>query len=680
MQFLKPIIPCILTLFCIALILLSILPLGVSQTPQLLNPLNIPKFVNQLTSAPPIYTPINITDDNNNLIRQEYTIKVTQFNQQILPSGFPVTKVWGYEGEAHDPITGLQLGSIASTPGCSFESIQGIPVQVKWVNNLIDSNGTPLSYMLPVDSSIHWANPKDLPMDMTHATPSYPPGDSEVQSSVAIVTHLHGGEVQSSSDGHPEAWWTADGKHGPTYSTQTQTEDNSVVYTYPNSQPPTQLWYHDHALGLTRLNVLSGLAGFYLIRNQTDPIAPLLPIGEYEIPLAIQDRSFYTDGSLYYPTEGNTPDVHPYWQSSFLGDAIVVNGQAWPNVNVKQGQYRLRILDGSNSRFYQLAFSNGMEFTQIGSDGGYLRAPVKLTSKIIAPGERIDILVDFSSFAAGQKIVLQNIFESTQNKQTTGQVMQFTVVNKHGFSPKQLPANLNPTLNGDFPSLQSSGKQRILTLTNIADATGSQSMLLDGQKWSAPISEKPELGSTEDWVIVNPLMEAHPIHLHLVQFQIVSRQKFDIANYLKEWQRLNGETPFDKATVNVESLKPYLKGVANGPSYSEQGWKDTAIVNSGEVLTIRSRWAQQNGDSYSFDATVGPGYVWHCHMLEHEDNEMMRPYQVVSSTTGPFEFSAVTIEIIALFSVIVVVVLALIYFKRFRHSSKEKEIIVAQIG
>lgn len=653
-----------------AAMVLSVLPLGTSQTPQLLDPATIPKFTNQLSGPPPIYTPNNITDNNGKLVRQEYTVKVSQFTQQILPTGLPATKVWGYEGEAHDAITQQPLGDVAGTPGGTFEAIQGVPVQVKWVNNLLDSNGQPLSYMVPVDSTIHWANPNSLPMDMTGTAPSYPPGNAEAQASVAIVTHLHGGEDSSGSDGNPEAWWTADGKHGPAYSTAVQTEANSAVDQYPNGQQPTTLWYHDHALGLTRLNVLSGLAGFYLIRNPDDATAQLLPSGEYEMPLAIQDRSFYTDGSLYYPTEGNSPDVHPYWQPTFLGNTIVVNGEAWPNMNVKQGQYRLRILDGSNSRFYQLAFSNGMEFTQIGSDGGYLEAPVTLTSKLIGPGERIDILVDFSSLMVGQKVVLQNTLESGQNNQTTGQIMQFTVADGKGFAPQQLPSSLNPTLSGDFPTLQPSGKQRILTLTEVAGSSGSQSMLLDGQTWDAPVSETPELGSTEDWVLVNTLMDTHTIHLHLVQFQIVSRQSFDIGSYLYQWELLNGQPPFNHTTQNMPSLDPYLTGAKNGPAESEQGWKDTVVVNSGEVVTIRIRWAEQNGNPYPFDATAGPGYVWHCHILEHEDNEMMRPYTVIAAPTAPLGIDSVTIDIIVASAVIIAVVMAILYFKHFRHRSR----------
>ena len=663
----KPQAGLFLTVFCFTIFLSAITPVVLSQTPQLLDPSKIPQFVNQLDRAPSVFIPINITDNLGNLVRQEYTVSVSEFTQQMLPTvtsdgkptGFSSTKVWGYIGEAKNSITGETMGSVASTPGSTFEAIQGVPIQVKWVNNLVDASGKPLSYMLPVDPTLHWANPNNMPMDATRTMPAYPPGDAEVQTPVPIVTHLHGGEVQSTSDGNPYSWWTADGKHGPAYNTAVPTEANSAVDIYPNEQQPTTLWYHDHALGLTRLNVLSGLAGFYILRNPNDPVEKLLPQGEYEVPLAIQDRSFLTDGSLYYPTEGINPTIHPYWQDSFLGNTIIVNGEAWPNMNVKQGQYRFRILDGSNSRFYSLSFSNGMAFTQIGTDGGYLKAPAPSTSKLIAPGERIDILVDFSKIPVGQKIILENYAANKEISQQMRQIMQFTVTDWKGFAPKQLPANLNPTLSDNFPTLLSTDKQRILTLTDVADTDGTPRMiLLDGQKWSSRISEKPELGSTEEWILVNPTMNAHPIHVHLVQFQVIKRQTFDVIAYMNEWSSLNGDPPLNHTTVNVQSLDQYLKDTSSDPSTSEKGWKDTVIVNSAEVVTIRLRWTEQNGDPFPFDATVGPGYVWHCHLLEHEDNEMMRPYAVVSLTQNlSFEIAVVIVVIVVVIAALVILMI-----------------------
>src|SRR3990170_3255893 len=242
----------------------------------------------------------------------------------------------------------------------------------------------------------------------------FPPGYPEAQSPVPLVAHLHGGEVQSYFDGGPDEWFTSDGKQGLGYSTLIPTNNNSAVYYYPNMQQPATLWYHDHALGVTRINVMSGLAGFYFLRDPADPIAPLLPSGKYEVPLAIQDRTFLTDGSFWFPNVGINPTTdHPYWMPEFFGNTIMVNGKVWPNMNVDRTMYRLRLLDGSNARLYTLTFvdqSTGMPLPiiQIGTDGGYLKAPVSLTQLTIAPGERAVILVDFRGLAPGTKVLLKN--------------------------------------------------------------------------------------------------------------------------------------------------------------------------------------------------------------------------------------------------------------------------------
>ena len=614
-----------------------------AQTSSFLDPMSIPQWTNKL-EIPPVYTPINITDSSGTLIRQEYAINVTEFKQQILPTvdsngrstGFGLTTVWGFEGEANDAISGISLGSVESTPGGTFEAIQGVPVQVKWTNDLVDASGDPLGNLFKVDPTIHWANPNNMEMPNPATSSDFPLGYPQAQSPVPISIHLHGGETPSASDGNPLAWWTANGLHGPDYNTALSTDANSAVMVYPNQQQPTTLWYHDHSLGLTRLTVISGLAGFYLLNGPDDPVAPLLPSGEYEIPLAIQDRTFLTDGSLYFPSEGTDPSVHPYWNPTFLGNTIMVNGKVWPNVDVKQGQYRLRILDGSNSRYYTLHFSNSMVFTQIGSDGGYLKTPAQLTSLTIAPGERVDLLVDFSKLQPGEKVTLQNqgIFLTADEKKTVGQIAQFTVISQKGETPKTLPTDLNPTLNGDFPSLVAPTKTRTFTLIEQGVFPNTVSMLIDGQLWDAPISESPQLGTTEEWVIVNPTMGSHPIHLHLVQFQLVQRQLLNSADYLESWINLNGEPPLNHTTVNVSSLDSFLLGSPTKPKLNEQCWKDTIQVDAGSVTTIRIRFAPEDGTNYQFDPTSGPGYVWHCHILDHEDNEMMRPFVVVSSSNN----------------------------------------------
>ena len=646
-----------------------------AQTTPLLDPNSIPKWANQLAQAPPIFVPNNITDNSGKLIRQEYTVSVGQFEQQLLPrvdlggnpTGFGATTVWGFEGEAKDAVTGENLGLVHSTPGCTFEATKGIPVQVKWINDLVDASGNPLPNLFAVDPTLTWANPNGIQAPNPSSAP--PNGYPQAQNPVPISIHLHGGEVPSTSDGNPEAWWTANGLHGTAYNTELPTDDNSAVFDYPNEQQATTLWYHDHAMGITRLNVMSGLAGFYLLRNPNDEIAGLLPKGQFEIPLAIQDRNFLSDGSLYFSTQGINPTVHPYWNPTFLGNTLMVNGLVWPNMDVKQGQYRLRVLDGSNSRFYTLHFSNNMAFTQIGSDGGYLKAPAQLTSLTIAPGERVDLLVDFSSVAAGEKVVLQNSDSTLSNdeKQNVGQIMQFTVGSEKGFVPSSLPSALNPTLAGSFPTLPSPVRTRTLTLID-QGAPNTVAMLLDGQPWDAPASEKPQVGTTEDWIIVNPTMNSHPIHLHLVQFQLVERQTLASAQYQYEWDGLNGNLPLKNSTVNVASLSRYLEGDPVKPASNEQCWKDTIQVDAGSITVIRIRVAPQDGSNYQFDPTEGPGYVWHCHILDHEDNEMMRPLIILGSNN---QLSSV-LDLALIAVAVIVAVAALIAVKHFRLVKSKK--------
>jgi FtsP/CotA-like multicopper oxidase with cupredoxin domain len=600
----------------------------------ILDPVSIPLFENQIVGPPPVFQPQVITK-NGQVARHDYTVTMASFNQQILPPSMNLlTPVWGYSGLATDAVTGASLGSVQSAPGPTFEAVRGIPIQVQWQNNITSS------YMFPVDPTIHWANPNNSPMSAT-PFPTYPPGYPNAQSPVPLVTHLHGGENQSYSDGGPNQWFTSDGTHGQAYFTAEKTGSNASVYNYPNTQQPTTLWYHDHALGVTRLNVLSGLAGFYLIREPvgSDKVAAMLPAGKYEVPLVIQDRTFNSDGSLNYPSVGSVTDTHPYWVNNFIGNAIMVNGKVWPNMNVDKGQYRLRFLNGSNTRFYTLSFSNAITFIQIGSDGGYLKAPVTLTSLSLAPAERADIIVDFSGLAPGEKVILQNtalLSPSGTEAQTVGQIMQFTANDAQGTTPFSIGSAPNPfnlTLAGsNFPTLPKPNKQRTLTLFEIAGSNGlTVEALLDGQTWGATISETPELGATEDWVIVNPTMDAHPIHIHLVQFQLVQRQTLNAsASYVDEWLSINGQPPFNHPTKNVQSLSSFMYTTVTLPQPQEQCWKDTITINSGEVVTIRVRFAQQDGLGFPFDATAGPGYVWHCHLLEHEDNEMMRPYKLTA--------------------------------------------------
>jgi spore coat protein A len=285
--------------------------------------------------------------------------------RQKLHAQMPPTRLWGYQGWY---------------PGPTIEAQSGVPLLVNWSSQL------PTSHFLPVDHTIHGAG-SNVP-------------------DVRTVVHLHGHKVLPESDGYPEAWFTSDGHTGPDF--------RVGPYIYPNDQSATMQWYHDHALGITRLNVYAGLAGMYFIRS-AEETALNLPSGEYEIPLLIQDRSFFPDGSLQYPIAKAT---HDFWVPEFFGDTVLVNGKAWPYLEVEPRKYRFRIVNGSNARFYRMRLvtadargntvgSPGPLIHQIGTDGGLLPGPVVVDELLIAPAERFDLIIDFADFA-GANLVLTN--------------------------------------------------------------------------------------------------------------------------------------------------------------------------------------------------------------------------------------------------------------------------------
>ncbi len=514
---------------------------------------------------------------------------------QTLHSQLPPTTVWGYGSSA----------ATASYPAATIEALRGVPIQVHWTNNL------PMEHLLgyAIDPTLHRAMPIE---------------------GVPVVTHLHGSEVEPQSDGGPEAWFTqgfaekgADWKH--------------ETYYYVNEQLPTTLWYHDHALGLTRLNVYAGLAGFYLLRDPAIEGPLNLPSGPYEIPLVIQDRMFFQNGQLRYPVGGDNPEIHPLWQPEFFGDVILVNGKVWPYLEVEPRKYRFRFLDGSNSRFYALKLyedpsgANGPALWQIGTDGGYLDYPVMLNDPadpnarrlVMGPGERADVIIDFSGYATGTTFTLKNNAKSpfpggeTVNPNTAGQIMQFRVVDPTG---PDLSSIATPGM-GYVTRLSGATYTRRLTLDEAEGPAGPVAALLNNMDWDDPVTELPELGSTEVWEVINTTEDGHPIHVHGVQFQLLDRQRFQEERYERARMNHPGPVPPD--------VTPYLVGKPTPPYPEEAGWKDTFKMFPGQVTRVIIRFARQDGGGgFGYDATAEPGYVWHCHILEHEDNEMMRPYML----------------------------------------------------
>jgi spore coat protein A len=482
------------------------------------------------------------------------------------------TTMWGYNG---------------MWPGPTFEVRKGQPISVKWVNQL------PNKHFLPLDYTIH--------------------GEEEDVPQVRTVTHVHGAQVMPESDGYPDAWVTSDGQTGSVRAAD--------PCHYPNDQPATTLWYHDHAIGVTRLNMYAGLAGFYLIRDAEEDSLNL-PGGAYEIPLMIQDRSFSADGALLYPPAPN--GTHPVWMQEFFGNAICVNGKATPFLEVEPRKYRFRMVNGSNSRFYHFTLvpadasgkpngkpADAPPFIQIGSDGGLLPAPLKMHYLIFSPGERFDILIDFSQHK-GANLALINDAPAPYARGgeiVPSDVMLFKVTKPlSGTDTSSIPETLVPFSPLD-PTL--AVRERTLALTEMDRPSDGYTMigLLDQKHWDDPITEDPKAGSTEIWSFANTTGDVHPIHLHLVQFQVLNRQPFDTKAYLQ-----TGKLVFTNIPMPPESNE-------------RPAWKDTIKTYSGYVTRVIARFDLPAG------TVARPGdefrYVWHCHVLEHEDNEMMRPYKIV---------------------------------------------------
>ena len=535
-------------------------------------PLTLTRYVDPLP-IPPVIRPAQPSSAKSASAKLIKPVSITMRQcQHKAHRDLPPTSLWGYNG---------------IWPGPTIEVRKGQPLTVNWTNHL------PAKHFLPIDTTIHGSE-ADLP-------------------EVRTIAHVHGAQVLPESDGYPEAWITPDGKTGPTYDPRPP--------HYPNEQPATMLWYHDHTLGLTRVNVYAGLAGMYVIRDEEEDRLNL-PSGAFEIPLLIQDRTFGADGTLLYPPAPN--GTHPAWVQEFFGEHVCVNGKVMPYMEVEPRKYRFRLVNGSNARFYHLSLvpvdstgnitgrvGDAPPFHQIGTDGGLLPAPLQLHFLVVAPGERFDVIIDFSEYQ-GQSLAMVNDAPAPYargGELVAKDVMLFKVTKPlSGKDTSALPDTLVPFLPLDPGH---AACKRILAVTEMdRPSDGYTIMGMLGMKhWSDPITEDPKAGSTEIWSFANATADVHPIHIHLVRFQVLNRQPFDVNTYLT-----TGKVQFT--------------GMPIAPETNERpAWKDTIKTYPGYITRVIQKFDLPPGTATT------PGqefrYVWHCHILEHEDNEMMRPYKVV---------------------------------------------------
>jgi spore coat protein A, manganese oxidase len=561
--------------------------------------------------------------------QSRYEIGAAETNADVLGIEGKETTVWGYKNN-------LFPGQGPTFPGRTFEVFFRRGATVRWTNDL------PPTHLLPVDKSLHWADPEH------NGRLRDPRADVEGLESV-IVTHLHGGHNPSDSDGLPEYWFGPDfGVVGPRWTKRD--------YSYPKAFEAATLWYHDHALGITRLNVYAGLAGFFILRDDRDtggPDNPLnLPAFPYEVPIVIQDRCFDGDGQLLLPHDPDDPELElpdgapsPSIVAEFFGDVIVVNGKAWPELDVEPRNYRLRLLNGSDSRFYILKFQDedgdvDYDFHVIGTDQGLLFAPVEVSQLLIAPGERYDIVINFAP-AEGAEVFLRNFgpddpfgggepgedFEPA-DLATTGQIMRFDVAldldtNRPDAFDPDVPLRSVPIDPAD--DLGPPVRVRRLGLFEGEDNFGRLLPLLGAETepgrihaltWEDRPTENPKVGDVEEWAIYNATEDAHPIHLHLVRFQIIDRESFSLGEDALTEEDLTLHDGEVGTGAVLDLSRVVLAGDKQAPEPHEAGWKDTVVALPEQVTRIRAR----------FDR---PGrYVWHCHILSHEDHEMMRPYYV----------------------------------------------------
>lgn len=559
------------------------------------------------------------------------------------------TTVWGY---------GTPFGGV-TWPGRTIERhVNDAPLRITWLNQLRRGFRV-LPHLLPVDDSLHWA----------YSLPGYE-RKSIKKHGVPIVPHVHGGKNDSDSDGNPEYFFSPGFRvRGPRW----------VGATYKYGGPDWNnaagmMWYHDHALGLTRLNVYAGLAGFFPLRddNDTGQADNLLglPADPYELGFAVQDRMFRNTGELFYPAFPGDPayddfitgqgvvlppDFGPTALAEFFGDHIVVNGIIWPKYSVEQRQYRVRLLNGSDSRFMRLklkvvtagatdlALGTEVPFYVIGSDQSLLTNAAVVNEVDFMPGERLDLVIDFKDVPSGSRVIVENLLGDSPfggdlpgpddlfPDRRTDRVMAFDV--ELPLNPMVPDTNISDDyfLGGGAAVVAEPIRTRKLALFEGSDAFGRLQPLLGtaepgtdvegslvngAMPFHMPITENPAVDETEVWEIYNATGDAHPIHVHLVHFEVINREGYTADVIEQPTTQAGGEAGIGFRLENIAT-----DGNVRDPATSEQTRRDMVMALPGEVTRIKM----------TFDKAGR--YMWHCHILSHEDSDMMRPYHV---GPGPF--------------------------------------------
>lgn len=531
-------------------------------------------------------------------------LKITSKSTYVrLHSELPRTRVWAYDGHF---------------PGPTIEVHRGHKLRIAWRNAI--SGGLPLTAV-------------EVPLEDATADPGRDGAEplAEVAALRAwLVVHLHGAHTGGGNDGWPE---------------NAVLRGEAQLAEYLNEQPATALWYHDHAMAITSLNVVTGLAGMYLIRDDEED-ALRLPSGKHEVSLIICDRNLDTNadghltGELLYKSIILQPEPMKI-KLPFSGPFTLVNGVIWPHLEVDARWYRFRMLNSSNSRPYtfELRDENGEPvggaLHQIGSDGGLLPAPARIDHLTLEPGERGDVLIDFSSFR-GKSLALVNTFgpplrpelPSTPNPD----VMQFRVRGERVRDHFTLPSTLSPSFVRLTHDNLPQHAHRWLVLTNVEGShpelwemeeidEAPANLPVDGivqvQLPNEPVTTLQrvtrdfkdatafyvELDGWEQWRFLNVSQIAHPMHIHLIRFQAISRDILDIAGF----DNVVGGTSVPVTLTGVGTLQP-----------GEQGWKDVIRVGGGELVSVVGQFTRGTGR-----------YVHHCHILEHEDEGMMRTFVVM---------------------------------------------------